>query len=61
MTGPFSEIVTPRLRLVPFDGETARAVVEGNLTHVRAAPGGRKKVPPTVSRWPWNVTSHSPG
>lgn len=47
MTSPFSEIVTPRLRLVPFDGETARAVLEGNLTHVRAATG-----------WPQEGTTH---
>ena len=39
MTAPFSEIVTNRLRLVPFDEATARAVVDGDLTYVRAAEG----------------------
>ena len=39
MTAPFSEIVTNRLRLVPFDEATARAVVDGDLTNVRAAEG----------------------
>lgn len=39
MAAPFSEITTPRLRLVPFDEDTARAVLDGNLTGVRAAGG----------------------
>ena len=39
MTAPFSEIVTNRLRLVPFDEATARAVLDGDLTYVRAAEG----------------------
>lgn len=39
MAAPFSEITTPRLRLVPFDEDTAGAVLDGNLTGVRAAEG----------------------
>ncbi|MHB1533129.1 MAG: GNAT family N-acetyltransferase [Acidimicrobiales bacterium] len=39
MAAPFREIATARLRLVPFDETTARAVLGGNLTGVRAAEG----------------------
>ncbi len=35
----FSEIATSRLRLVPFDWDTACAVLDGNLASIRAAEG----------------------
>ena len=39
MTLTFDEIRTARLQLVPFDDDTARAVVSGDLSGVHAAEG----------------------
>lgn len=35
----FEQIASARLRLVPFDEQTARAVLDGDLTAVAAGPG----------------------
>lgn len=39
MAATFAEITTPRLRLVPFDEDTARAVLAGDLGNVAVAEG----------------------